>query len=78
MIPTKARGEPVVTSGQDWRPHMSFILMGSQILALQMKVGSNSRRQSKNIEMNYKIHIKVVHELYGTCFQDNVMSSFSI
>ena len=52
--------------------------MGSQILALQMKVGSNSRRQSKNIEMNYKIHIKVVHELYGTCFQDNVMSSFSI
>ena len=30
---------------------------------LSWRAGSNSRRQSKNIEMNYKIHIKVVHEL---------------
>ena len=33
---------------------------------------SNPRRQSKNIEMKYKTHIKLVHESYGTCFQYNV------
>ena len=32
----------------------------------------NLRRQSKNIKMRYKTHIKFVHELYGTCFQYNV------
>jgi hypothetical protein len=26
---------------------------------------------SKNMKMNNKIHIKFVHELHGTCFQDN-------
>ena len=31
------------------------------------KVGSNPRRQSKSIEMKYKTHIKLVHELYGPC-----------
>ena len=30
--------------------------------------GSNPRRQSKNIEMKYKTHIKLVHGLHGTCF----------
>ena len=30
---------------------------------------SNPRCRSKNIEMKYKIHIKLVHEIYGTtCF----------
>ena len=33
---------------------------------------SNPRRQSKNIEMKYKTHTKIVHVLYGTCFQCNV------
>ena len=28
---------------------------------------SNPRRQSKNIKMRYKTHIKLVHEFYGTC-----------
>ena len=36
------------------------------------RVGSNPRRQYENIEMKYKTHIKLVHELYGTCFQYNV------
>ena len=36
------------------------------------RVGSNPRCQSKNIEMKYKTHIELVHELYGTCFQHNV------
>ena len=35
-------------------------------------VGSNPRRQPKNIQMKYKTHIKLVHELHGTCFQYNV------
>jgi hypothetical protein len=50
---------------------MSSILKGSQILAFHLKVGSNPRRQSKNIEMNYISHIKLVNELHGTCFQSN-------
>ena len=33
---------------------------------------SNPRRQSQNIEMKYKTHIKLVHELYDTCFLYNV------
>jgi hypothetical protein len=36
------------------------------------RASSNPRRQSKNIEMKYKTHIKLVHELYGTCFPYNV------
>ena len=32
------------------------------------RVGSNPRLQSKNIEMEYKTHIKLVHELNGTWF----------
>ena len=51
---------------------MSFILKGSQILALQLKGQFNPRRQSKNIELKYETHIKLVHELCGTCFQYNV------
>jgi hypothetical protein len=47
---------------------MSIDLKGSRISTLQLKVGSNLRCQSKNIEMEYKTHIKHVHELYGTCF----------
>ena len=33
------------------------------------RVGSNPRRQSKNIKMKYKTHIELVHQLYDTCFQ---------
>ena len=28
--------------------------------------------KSKNIEMKYKTHIKLVHKFYGACFQYNV------
>ena len=49
---------------QDWSPRMSFILKGSQVLALQLK----SWFKSKNIEMEYKTHIKLAHELHGTWF----------
>ena len=56
--------------GQNWSPHMSFILKGSQILALEMR----GWFKSKNIETKYKTHIKRVHEIYGTCFQYNVTS----
>ena len=52
---------------------MSFILKGYQISVVQWKgLVSNPRRQSMNIEMKYKAHIKLVHELYGTCLQYNV------
>ena len=51
---------------------MSFILKGSQISALQLKGWFKSKRQTKNIEMKYETHIKLVHESYGTCFQYNV------
>ena len=62
---------------QDWSPRMSFILKGSQILAFQLKVDSNPRRQSKNIEMNYITHIKLVNELYDTYFWDNTKNQES-
>ena len=42
---------------------MSFIMKGSQILALQLK----GWFKSKNIEMKYKTYIKLVHEIYNTC-----------
>jgi hypothetical protein len=42
------------------------------MLEFQLKGGSNPRCQSKNIELKYKTHIKLVHELYGECFQHNV------
>ena len=43
-----------------------------KISTLQLKGWFKSRLQSKNIKMKYKIHIKVVHELCGTCFRYNV------
>ena len=46
-----------------------WVLKASQIVALQWKGWFKSRRQSRNIEMKYKTHIKLVHELYCTCFQ---------
>ena len=52
---------------------MSSILKGSQNSGFSGEEPvSNPRHQSKNIEMKYKIHIKLVHESYGTCFQYNV------
>ena len=52
-----------------WSPHMSFILKGSQILALQFQglvqiQDVNARAQ----RMKYRTRITLVHELYGTCF----------
>ena len=51
---------------QDWSPHMRFILKSSRTSALQLKGWFNPIRQSKNIEMKYKTHIKLVHELHDT------------
>ena len=48
---------------QDWSPHMSFILKGSQISIFSWIVSSNPRPQSKNIEMKYKNHIKLMHRI---------------
>ena len=48
---------------------MSFTLKGSQISAIQLK----GWFKSKNIKIKYKTHIKLVHELYGTCFRYNVI-----
>ena len=42
-----------------------------QLLPFNWRVGPNPRRHSKNIKMKYKTHIKLVRELYGTCFQYN-------
>ena len=36
------------------------------------RVDSNPRCQSKSIEMEYKTHIKLVHDLYDICFQYDV------
>jgi hypothetical protein len=43
---------------------MSFVLKGSQ-KPFTYKVASNLRRQSKNIEMKYKTHIKLALESYS-------------
>ena len=40
--------------------------------SVKKNVGSNPRRQSKNMNMKYKTHVKPMHELYVTCFQYNV------
>ena len=57
--------------GQDPSPHMSSILKGSKILVLQLKCWFKSR----NIGMQYRTHVELVHEVYGTCFQYNVTNS---
>ena len=52
---------------------MSFILKGFQIAALQLKGWFKSKTSIQEyIEMKYKTHIKLVHELYGMSFQHNV------
>ena len=67
------RATRIVINVQDWSPHMSFIFKGPQISAFQLKGWFKSKTcQSKNIGMKYKTHIKLVHELYDTCFQYNV------
>ena len=47
-------------------------MKGSQISTLQLKGWFKSKTSIQNIEMKYKTHIKLVHELYDTCFQYNV------
>ena len=51
---------------------MSFILKGSQISAHQLKGLLKSKTSIQELEMKYKTHVKLVHELYGTCFEYNV------
>ena len=42
-----------------------------------LRVGSNPRRQSKNLETKSKTHVKLVHEISGKCFQYNVKNKKS-
>ena len=52
---------------------MSFILKGSQISALQFKGLVQIQDVDARVhKMKYRTRIKLVHELYGTCFQYNV------
>ena len=39
-----------------------------EVQPFSWRASSKPRRQSKNIEMKCKTHIKLVHELYATCF----------
>jgi hypothetical protein len=41
------------------------------------RVGSSPIHQPKNIKMKYKTHVKLVHELYGACFQYNTKNQES-
>ena len=59
-------------NAQDWSPHMSFILKGAQISALQLKGWFESNTSIQEDKMKYKNIIKLVHELYDTCFRYNV------
>jgi hypothetical protein len=46
-------------------PSYEFHFEGlSNFSASVKKVGSNPRRQSKNVETKYITHLKLVHELY--------------
>jgi hypothetical protein len=52
---------------------MIFILKGSQILVLQLKGWFKFKASIQEYRNEIKkTHIKLVHELYGTCFQYNV------
>ena len=58
---------------QDGSPHMSFVLKGYQISTFQSGGLVQIRDVNPRIyNWNTKSHIKLVHELYGTCFQYNV------
>ena len=59
-------------SVQDWSPHMGFILKGSQISTLQLKVWFKSKTSIQEYKNEIQIHIILVHELYGTRFWYNV------
>jgi hypothetical protein len=58
---------------QDRSPHKSSHFEEfSNFSPSAKRVGSNPRRQFKNIEIKYKTRVKLVHELYDICFQYNV------
>ena len=59
----------VAVNVQDRSPHMSFILKGSQILAIQLKSWFISKTLFYEYRSEIQTHIKLVHEFYGTCFQ---------
>ena len=51
------------------KPSCEFHFEGlSDFNPLVGRVGSYPRRQSKNIELEYETHFKLVHELYGYMF----------
>ena len=50
---------------------MSFLSKGSQILVLRLKSWFKSRMSKQHVELKYKTRIKLVRELYDTCFQYN-------
>jgi hypothetical protein len=49
-------------------PHISFILKDSQISALQLKDWFKCKTSIQEYTTTLKTHIKLVHDLYGTCF----------
>jgi hypothetical protein len=51
-------------SVQDWSPHIMSFWRALKFQSFNCRVGSNSRHQSKYINVKYEIHIKLVHELY--------------
>ena len=57
-----------------WEPSHEFHFEGLSNFSRSVEglVQFNPRRQSKNIELKYKIRVELVHGLYGTCFQYNV------
>ena len=52
--------------------HVSFILKGSQVLALQLKSWFKFKTSIQECRYEIQTLIKLVHELYGTCFRYNV------
>ena len=70
-------GDVISISWRTWRTHSVFKIVALiwvsfwRVLKFQpfsWRVGSNPRLQSKNLEMEYKTHIKLAHELHGTWF----------
>ena len=51
-------------SVQDWALVWVTFWRALKFQSFKCTVGSNPRRQSKNIEMKHKIHIKLVYEFY--------------
>ena len=64
----------VIKPGDQWsrlEPSYEFHFEGLSKFSPSVEglVQINPRHQSKTIEMKYRTHIKLVHELHDTCFE---------